>query len=138
MRKNYAGVGRAPIVCWLKVMNAKLIDIAGQITLYGFFFTACATPIAVLALAILRFIQSDKPRYGFALKGLAALLIWGVLTFVVISLFIVIVFSVTYDQASREAVDLKMTIVFALVCWIYALAGGGLVYWVQRRAKRQS
>jgi hypothetical protein len=119
-------------------MNANMIEIAGQITLYGFFFTACATPIAVLALSILRFIQAEQARYMFALKGLAALLIWGVLTFVVVSVFIMMVFSVSYDQASRAAVDLKMTIVSALVCSIYALAGGGLVYWVQRRARRQS
>ena len=119
-------------------MNANIIEIAGQIILYGFFFTACATPIAVLALSILRFIQAEQARYRFALKGLAALLIWGAVTFVVVFIFFMMVFSVPYDRASREAVDLKMNLVFGLFCMIYALIAGVLLYWVQRRAGRQS
>lgn len=118
-------------------MNTSAIDIAGQITLYGFFFTAGATPIALLALSIWRFIGADPPRYPVALKGLAALVIWCALSVVAVSVFIMIVFSDPYTQATREVVELRWTAIFALICLIYALAGGGLIYWVSRRAAKR-
>jgi hypothetical protein len=92
-----------------------------------------ATPIAVLALSVWRFIGAAPPRYPVALKGLAALIIWGALTVVAVAVFIMIVFSESYTQATRQAVELKWTIIFALICLVYALAGGGLVYWASRR-----
>jgi hypothetical protein len=111
----------------------KLNDIIGIVLLYGFFAVAAITPVVILVLSILNFVRNAPRRLAIVLKALAALMIWSFLTFTIIMVFIMIVFS--YPVQS-ETNSLALNGIFALQGLIYLVIGLVLIYWMKRQGRR--
>jgi hypothetical protein len=108
-------------------------DILGQILVIGFFVIAAVTPIMILVLSILNFTRYPARRTAITLKALAALAIWAGLTFLLIMIFIMVVFQFpSYVSQSNALIE---TVIFVVGALIYALVGGGLIYWMKRQSK---
>lgn len=108
-------------------------DILGQILVIGFFVIAAVTPIMILVLSILNFTRYPARRTAITLKALAALAIWAGLTFLLIMVFIMVVFQFpSYVSQSNALIE---TVIFVVGALIYALVGGGLIYWMKRQSK---
>lgn len=108
-------------------------DIFGQILLIGFFVIAGVTPLIILALTILNFTRNSARRTAITLKALAALAIWAILTFILVMIFIMVVFQ--FPAYVSQANALISTVIFVVGTLIYALAGGGLIYWMKRQSR---
>ncbi len=108
-------------------------DILGQILVIGFFVIAAVTPIMILVLSILNFTRYSARRTAITLKALAALAIWAGLTFLLIMVFIMVVFQFpSYVSQSNALIE---TVIFVVGALIYALVGGGLIFWMKRQSK---
>jgi hypothetical protein len=108
-------------------------DILGQILVIGFFVIAAVTPIMILVLSILNFTRYPARRTAITLKALAALAIWAGLTFLLIMVFIMVVFQFpSYVSQSNALIE---TVIFVVGALIYALVGGGLIFWMKRQSK---
>ena len=108
-------------------------DILGQILVIGFFVIAAVTPIIILVLSILNFTRYPARRTAITLKALAALAIWAGLTFLLIMVFIMVVFQFpSYVSQSNALIE---TVIFVVGALIYALVGGGLIFWMKRQSK---
>jgi hypothetical protein len=108
-------------------------DILGQLLLIGFFVIAAVTPIMILVLSILNFTRYTARRLAITLKALAALAIWACLTFILIMVFFMVVFQ--FPAYVSQANALISSVIFILGTLIYALAGGGLIYWMKRQSR---
>lgn len=114
-------------------MSRQVSNLVGETIVIVFAIVAGGTPIVVLVLSILSFTRIKTRRVAIALKALAALAIWGFLTFVVVTLFIMVVFQwPAYTSSANELMD---TAIFIVGLLIYALAGSALIYWMKRQAK---
>jgi hypothetical protein len=102
-------------------------DIIGQILFVVFFIIMGVIPLGILILGILNFVRAITRRGTIVLQALAALLIWAFLSYVLIMIFIMVVFS--------QVGDLKTTAVVMVRCLIYAAAGAALIYWAKRQTK---
>jgi hypothetical protein len=108
-------------------------DILGQILVIGFFVIAAVTPIMILVLSILNFTRYPARRTAITLKALAALAIWAGLTFLLIMVFIMVVFQFpSYVSQSNALIE---TVIFVVGALIYALVGGGLIFWMKCQSK---
>jgi hypothetical protein len=108
-------------------------DIIGQILIVAFFVIMAATPLAILTLAIINFIRAITRRGTIVLQALVAIAAWTILTYALVMLFIVIVFSLPYPLSSMD--ELKSTGLFVICCAVYTVVGALLVYWTKRQAK---
>jgi hypothetical protein len=107
--------------------------ILGQILLIGLFVIAGVTPVIILVLSILNFTRYTARRTAITLRALAALAIWACLTFILIMVFIMVVFQFpSYVSQSNALIE---TVIFVVGALIYALTGGGLIYWMKRQSK---
>ena len=116
----------------------KILDTIGIAMLYGSMFIAVATPLVVLALSVLNFVRAAQGKASIVLRALAILVIWAVLTFVFLTVYIMIVVSATQSAPSNKANDLKLTVIFALFMIVYTAVGACLIYWVRRTGRRQA
>ena len=111
----------------IRKVSRHISEILGQILMIVFVVVAGGTPIVVLVLSILNFTRIKTRRVAIALKALAALAIWAFLAFSIIMVLFMVVFEVPAFAPQAT--------IFALVILIYALAGGGLIYWMKRQSK---
>lgn len=107
--------------------------ILGQILLIGLFVIGGVTPIIILVLSILNFTRYTARRLAITLKALAALAIWAGLTFMLIMVFFMVVFQFPAYVSQSNA--LISTVIFIVGTLIYALVGGGLIYWMKRQSR---
>jgi hypothetical protein len=99
----------------------------------AFFVIMGAVPLSILVLAVLNFARALTRRVTIVLQALVALGLWIFLTYVIVMIFIVVVFSLPYPLSQAD--ELKSTVVFIVACLIYAAAGGALIYWTKAQAK---
>ena len=109
----------------------------GDILEVIFFIIAGAAPLVILILSVLNF-RRDRTRLAIiALKALVALVIWTLLAFVIFFLDIgyLVAFEYAFMQGPPKELESPATaaIVIGGSFLIYALAGGGLIYWTTRR-----
>ena len=90
-------------------------------------------PLAILVLAVLNFARAVTRRITIVLQALAALGLWIFLTYIIVMIFIVVVFSLPYPLSQSD--ELKSTALFIVSCLIYAAAGAALIYWTRAQAK---
>ena len=62
-----------------------------------------------------------------------ALIVWLVLTYAIVMIFIVVVFSLPYPLSPAD--EWKGTGLFAVACLIYAAVGAALIYWTKVQAR---
>lgn len=108
-------------------------DIVGQVLLVVFFAIMCAVPLTVLVLGIINFVRALSRRGTIVLQALISLVLWTVLTYAIVLIFFMIVFSQKYPVSTPD--ELKTTAIFILATVIYAAAGAALIYWTKRQAK---
>jgi hypothetical protein len=111
----------------------KANDIVGQILLVVFFVIMGAVPLSVLILGILNLIRAVSRKGTIILQVLAAMAVWLVLTYAIVMIFIVVVFSFQYPLSDVD--NLKTTAIVILGTVVYAVVGAALVYWTKRQAK---
>lgn len=108
-------------------------DILGQILFVVFFILMGGVPLGILILGILNLVRSVTRQGTVVLQALASLLIWAFLSYVLIMIFIMVVFSLPYPLSPVD--EWKSPAVFAVGCLVYAAAGAVLIYWTKRQAK---
>jgi protein-S-isoprenylcysteine O-methyltransferase Ste14 len=111
----------------------KANDIVGQILLVIFFGLMGAVPLGVLILGVINFIRAVTRKGTIVLQVLAAMAVWFVLSYVIVMIFIVVVFSFQYPLSDDD--NLKSTAIVMLGTVIYAAVGAALIYWTKRQAK---
>ena len=108
-------------------------DIVGQVLLVFFFIVLGATPLTILILGIVNFVRAFTRRGTIILQALVALIVWLVLTYALVMIFIVVVFSLPYPLSAAD--ELKGTGLFFVACLIYAAVGAALIYWTKVQAR---
>lgn len=93
-------------------------------------------PLAILILGTLNFVRAVTRHVTIVMQVLASILIWGFLTYAVVMIFIVVIYSVPYPLSPAN--ELKTTGFFILGCFFYAAAGAGLIYWTKRQRQLSS
>jgi predicted cobalt transporter CbtA len=92
-----------------------------------------AVPLTVLVLGIINFVRALSRRGTIILQALVSLVLWMVLTYAIVLIFFMIVFSQKYPVSPTD--ELKTTAGAILATVIYAAAGVALIYWTKRQAK---
>jgi len=108
-------------------------DIIGQVFLVAAFFIMTGVPLAILILGVVNFIRAATRRGTIVLQALAATVIWIFLTYAIVMILIVIIFSLPYPLSSAD--EIKSNVVFIIGFVIYTAAGLVLVYWTKAQAK---
>jgi hypothetical protein len=111
----------------------QINDFLGPILLIVFVIIAAATPLIILTFSILNLVRARLHWVIIVVKTIAALVVWSVLTYAVILIFIMVVFSADYPTTTTD--DIKTTLIFIGECLIYAAAGFGLIWWVRRTGR---
>ncbi|HEY0430892.1 MAG TPA: hypothetical protein VGC61_03715 [Pyrinomonadaceae bacterium] len=92
-----------------------------------------AVPLTVLVLGVINFVRALSRRGTIVLQALISLVLWTVLTYAIVLIFMMIVFSQKYPVSPTD--ELKTTAIFILATVIYMVAGAALIYWTKRQAK---
>jgi len=108
-------------------------DIIGLVVLYAAFAIMAAVPLVILILGTYNFVRAATRRGTIVLQALAAIVIWIFLTYAIVMILIVIIFSLPYPLSPAD--ELKSTVVFIIGCVIYSAAGAGLILWTRAQAK---
>ena len=108
-------------------------DFIGQILLVAFFVIMGGVPLTILVLALINVARAVTRQVTIVLQTLVALALWAFLTYVIVMIFIVIVFSLPYPLSRAD--ELKSTAVFIVACLIYSAAGAALIFWTKAQAK---
>jgi hypothetical protein len=111
-------------------------DIVAQIFIVIFFILMGGIPLAILVLGILNFVRAAMRQVTIVLQVLASILIWVFLTYAIVMIFIVVIYSLPYPLS--RANELKSTGFFILGCLLYAAAGAALIYWTKRQRQLSS
>lgn len=90
-------------------------------------------PLTIIVLAIINVARAVTRQITVLLQALVSLALWIVLTYVVIMIFIVIVFSLPYPLTRAD--EVKSTATFLVSCLIYSAAGAALIYWIRIQAR---
>lgn len=114
-------------------MLNKANDIVGQILLVVFFGLMGAVPLSVLILGVINFIRAVTRKGTIVLQVLAAFAVWIMITYAIVMIFIVVIFSFKYPLSDAD--NLKSTAVVILGTVVYAAVGAALIYWTRRQAK---
>jgi len=121
----------------LKEVQQKLFkqanDIIGQILLVVFFVVMGGVPLTIIVLAIINVARAVTRQITILLQALVSLALWIVLTYVVVMIFIVIVFSLPYPLTRAD--EVKSTATFLVSILIYAAVGAALIFWTRAQAK---
>lgn len=105
----------------------------GQILLVVFFILMGGVPLAILILGIINSVRAVTRRGTIVLQVLASMAVWIFLTYAIVMIFIVVVFSFQYPLSVAD--NLKTTAIVILGTVVYALVGAALIYWTRRQAK---
>ena len=106
-------------------------QILGQVIAVVFFAAMGITPLVILGLGILNYRRDRLRQAKSALQTLGALAIWAVLTFVLIMIFIMTVFS--YPASGSPANETMANAIFTLGSVFYAIIGAILIVWTKRQ-----
>jgi hypothetical protein len=109
-------------------------DILGQILLVAFFAIMVITPLIILVLAIVN-VQRDSLRLGKSiLQAVGALAIWTCLSFVIVMIFFMTVFS--YPINASPSNEMKANGIYVGGTLVYFIVSGALIYWTKSQTKR--
>lgn len=114
-------------------MLNKANDIVGQILLVILFVVMVGVPLSILILGIINLIRAVTRKATIVLQVLAALAVWIFLTYAIVMIVMVIIFSFEYPLSDAD--NLKSTAVVVLGTIVYAVVGAALIYWTKRQAK---
>lgn len=114
-------------------MLRQINDFLGPILLILFAIIAGAIPIIILIFSVLNAVRRRVHWIIVVAKAFSALLAWLVLTYAVVLIFMMVVFSASGRTTTAQ--DLKMTGIFIVECVIYTLTGLGLIWWVRRNGR---
>ena len=109
-------------------------QLLGQIVGVVFFAVMCITPLVVLVLGFLNYRRDRLRQAKRALQALGALAIWAVLTFVLIMIFIMTVFS--YPAHVSQANEFTANAIFTMGSFFYSVVGAVLIIWTKRQTRR--
>lgn len=90
-------------------------------------------PLAVLLLGIINLIRAVTRKGTIILQVLAAMAVWIVLTYAIVMICMVVIFSFKYPLSDAD--NLKSTAVAILGTVVYAVVGAALIYWTRRQAR---
>ncbi|HEV7475804.1 MAG TPA: hypothetical protein VGN90_17240 [Pyrinomonadaceae bacterium] len=107
-------------------------DIVAQIFLVVFFIIMAGIPLGILVLSIMNFVRAATRRGTIVLQALAAIAVWTILTYVLVMILIVVIFSLPYPLSRAD--ELKSTAYFIVGCLGYSAVGAALIYWTKRQA----
>lgn len=109
-------------------------DILGQILLVAFFAIMVITPLIILVLAFVN-VQRDSMRLGKSiLQAVGALAIWTCLSFVIVMIFFMTVFS--YPVNASPANEMKANAIYIGATFVYFVVSGSLIFWTKSQTKR--
>ncbi len=108
-------------------------DIVGQILLVVLFVVMGGIPLGVLVLGVINFIRAETRRGTIVLQILASLLVWTFLTYVLILILMVVIFSYEYPLSLNDEIKSNAVVLIGTV--IYGAVGAALIYWTRRQAK---
>jgi hypothetical protein len=109
-------------------------DILGQILLVAFFAIMVITPLIILVLAIVN-VQRDSMRLGKSiLQAVGALGIWICLSFVIVMIFFMTVFS--YPVNASPSNEMKANAIYIGGTFVYFVVSGALIFWTRSQTKR--
>lgn len=108
-------------------------DIVGLVFLYGAFAIMAAVPLVILILGTFNFFRAVTRRGTIVLQALTAIVIWIFLTYAIVMMLIVIIFSLPYPLSPAD--EFKSTAVFIIGCVIYSAVGAALILWTKAQAK---
>ena len=100
--------------------------------LYAAFAIMAAVPLVILILGTVNFVRAATRRGTIVLQALAAIVIWIFLTYVIVMILIVIIFSLPYPLSAAD--ELKSTVVFIIGCVIYSAVGAALILWTKAQS----
>jgi hypothetical protein len=109
-------------------------DILGQILVIAFFAIMVITPLIILVLAIVN-LRRDTPRQGKTiLQAVSAVVIWACLSFVIVMIFFMTVFS--HPGTGSPSYEMKANAIYIGGTFIYFIVSGALIYWTKSQTKR--
>ena len=108
-------------------------QILGQVIAVVFFAAMGITPLVILVLGIMNYRRDRLRQAKSALQALGAVAIWAVLTFVLIVIFIMTVFS--YPARGSLANETMANAIFTLGSVFYAIIGAILIVWTKRQTR---
>jgi hypothetical protein len=117
-------------------LSGRANDIIAQIFIVIFFVLMGGIPLAILILGTLNFVRAVTRHVTIVMQVFASILIWGFLTYAIVMIFIVVIYSVPYPLS--RANELKTSGFFILGCLFYAAAGAALIYWTKRQRQLSS
>jgi hypothetical protein len=109
-------------------------DILGQILILAFFTVMVITPLIILVLAIVN-VRRDTMRQGKSiLQAVGALVIWVCLSFVIVMIFFMTVFSYPVNESSSN--EMKANAIYIGGTVFYFIVSGTLIFWTKSQTKR--
>jgi protein-S-isoprenylcysteine O-methyltransferase Ste14 len=116
------------------LLSRQVNDILGQMLIVAFFAVMMIIPLVIMVLGIMNFRRDKMRQVKSVLQALGALAIWTFVTFVMVMIFFMTVFS--YPVNSSRSNELIADAIYFGGSFIYFLIGGVLVYWTKRQMKR--
>jgi hypothetical protein len=109
-------------------------DILGQILVIAFFAIMVITPLIILTLGIVNLLRDTSKRGKSILQALGALAIWVCLSFAMVMVFFMTVFS--YPGTGSPSNEMKANAIYIGGTFIYFIVSGALIYWTKSQTKR--
>jgi hypothetical protein len=109
-------------------------DILGQILVIAFFAIMVITPLIILTLGIVNLLRDTSKRGKSILQALGALAIWVGLSFAMVMVFFMTVFS--YPGTGSPSNEMKANAIYIGGTFIYFIVSGALIYWTKSQTKR--
>lgn len=110
-------------------MSRHATDILGQIQVLLFFAVMVITPLVILVLGIVNLKRDQLHQGVIILQAAAALVVWTILSFAIVTVFIMVTFEPPKNQVLSEAI-------FAGGILAYFLVSAVLIFWTKRMTKR--
>jgi len=112
----------------------QMNDILGQILFVLFVAVMLVTPLVILVLGIVNLTREKLHQGVIVLQAVAALGVWIILTVVLVSIFIMMVFEYPAYKGQRN--EVIGNAIFLGGSLIYLLVSAVLIYWTKRQTKR--
>ena len=115
-------------------MLRNVNDILGQILILAFFTVMVITPLIILVLAFVN-VRRDTMRQGKSiLQAVGALVIWVCLSFVIVMIFFMTVFSYPVNESPSN--EMKANAIYIGGIVVYFIVSGALIFWTKSQTKR--
>jgi hypothetical protein len=111
----------------------QLNDFLGPILLVIFAVIMGGTPLTIIIMAIRNLLRAGSRHGTILMQALTAVGIWVMLTFLLLMILMVIIFSFEYPLSQSD--ELKSTGVFILGSLLYAAIGAALIFWTSRQTR---